>query len=328
VPISRSRIVAFAISFPILIATAVGQHNPTVASGSKITGLQPISCASEPASLNKAAAELPNVATHGFSESNMLMAQTSVPQLAPHGVTPDCTTPPAPTNPEFLVTYNSFIPQDHIPGSVPTTCSVTTPYNYLGDRQGDPVSGGSPYSYRTEQEIYLLPNSSTTQYPYSDTGYTNQFFSPSPVNGQYITSVDYDGIAGDCYKWTGQAKSAYGANGNYANITNTVGASSVTTNFAGQDTNPLQIPSFGAIRWNVSITVNKTTGWSSHAYVTGAVSCYPSHKVTVNNNIVAYFNAPINPGFLYIENCLVSNGPSTPLQGLATSSGGASVPDL
>jgi hypothetical protein len=151
---------------------------------------------------------------------------------------------------------------------------------------------------------------------------------PKRRNASSITSSDYDGIPNDCYKWTGQDQAQFGQNGNTATITTTAGVNATTVNYTGQSTNPLQSPSVGAIRWNVSVTVNKTTGWSTHVFVSGAVSCYPSHQIVVNNVPVASFAAPIDPGITYITNCLVFNGPSTPLSGAATTTNGASVPDL
>lgn len=312
----------------VFTTIAFCQDNTARASGAESLGLPPISCALGTDSFSNAiessSKPIPALAM------KPLLAELSSQQPPAKTVTPECAPPPPPTNPAVTVSYQASIPQDHISGPAPTACSPSIGYLYLGDKLSDPMKAGFS-SYRAAQLTYLYPNSGTSQNPYSssgngDTGYTTQFYLPSPVNGKYITDSDYDGVTNDCYKWTGDGHAIFGQNGNYANLTTSPGSHNIVTNFSGQASNPLQKPSVGGIRWNVSVTVNKTTGNSTHAFVSGSVSCYPSHTVVVNGITAGYYNAPINPSNVYVVNCLAFNGPSTPLQGPGTASGGVSVP--
>jgi hypothetical protein len=237
--------------------------------------------------------------------------------------------PPPPTDPQFIVDYNAYIPQDHISGPAPTGCSLTTGYLYLGDRQGDPMTGGSPYSYRTEQYIMLYPNTGVSVDPSSDTGYTDQFSFGSPANGRYITDADYDGYILDRHLWNNEGKAVFGAEGNHASGSTTPTSRNINVNFNGQASNPLEQTPAGIlqpyIKWNLSTTVNNTEGaYTGQVFVSGGVTCYPSHHITVNGTVVAFYTAPQNPSLLTLTYCL-TGGPSYPLTGPSTLPGGTPI---
>lgn len=164
---------------------------------------------------------------------------------------------------------------------------------------------------------------------FTDTGVTWQFSKGSPVNGSYISTPDYDGIPNDCHLYNNLAQAIFGTEGNYAYGSFTTTESNMGVNFTGQASNPLEQTPLGIsqpyIGWNVSTTVNNTAGgYTGQVFVSGAVTCYPSHQIVVNNTVVAYYIAPQNPSLKTLTNCL-TGGPSYPLIGPATLPGGTPV---
>jgi hypothetical protein len=99
----------------------------------------------------------------------------------------------------------------------------------------------------------------------------------------------------------------------------------MSVNFTGQAHNPLE-SELTHIQWNVSITVNRTGGaYTGQVFVSGGVTCYPSHQIIVNDTVVAYFTAMQNPTIAYLTGCLLSQGPAFPLIGPAIQPGGTPV---
>ncbi len=230
-----------------------------------------------------------------------------------------------PTNPAVSVFYEAYIPQDHIYGPFPNSCSLTQGFLYLGDRQGDPVTLGSPYSYRVQQGIIVYPDSGVSEGASSSVGYTEQFSVGSPHNGAYITSSDYDGVANDCKLWNGAGHAQFGEGSNTSSWAAIPSSSNIVVKLIGRISNPLE-SSKSAIQWNVSTTINNTGGKSTATvFVSGGVTCYPSHQILVNDTNVAFFAAPQNPTLAYITGCLVLLGPATSLMGPATQAGGTSI---
>ena len=239
-------------------------------------------------------------------------------------------TPASPiTNPYFSVEYEAYIPVDHISG--PTSCTAGGPaFIYLGDRQQDPVKGGSPYSHRVGMVTTVYPKSGTeANYSY-DTGYTWQFSVGSPVNKNYITSPDYDGKTNDCKLYNNQGHLILNvtpsATANH-NVIFYTGTQSADVNFNGQAQNPLE-PAVAHIAWNVTTTIFSVAadGYSGRAKVSGNVTCYPAHKVTVTNLVIAVGpNVPLQPSTAYLFNCLSVQGATYPLTGAGVSASGTVV---
>jgi len=97
-------------------------------------------------------------------------------------------------------------------------------------------------------------------------------------------------------------------------------ASSDTIIFQGRISNPLE-SSAAAIKWSVTTIISNVTsdGYWANVKASGMTSCYPSHVVSVNNNVVAYSNASPQATTTTIFNCLVIQPPTYPL----TVNGGA-----
>lgn len=214
---------------------------------------------------------------------------------------PQCTSPPAADT--FDVLYTTFIPQDHVSG--PAACETGGPAEiYQGDLLNQPSLYGGYQGGRVQQPITVYTSTSSYSASPVEVGETFQYAYPSPVVGGYLSSADRDTNLNDCYLLNDAAlatpTSTYDQSAPSAN--------QVTMNLAGSAHDPLE-PSAGTsgITWQFNVTVNNNPSNGLGAVtVNGDVTCYPSHKVAVNNTIIASYNGVQNPSAATIGLCLVS----------------------
>ena len=229
---------------------------------------------------------------------------------------PACSTPPPPTRDQYAsVEYDAFIPQNHIGG--PSTC-LYIPANesvqklYLGDR--DLVTEGDTQRILQNDNFNLQasPSYENTNGYDPFTGYTWNFGQGSPYQGgdKEISTVsgDYDGIPNDCHLYNATAQQS--TDGIYHDWT-TSAPNTAQVRYYGSISNPLE-PAIDSIQWDVTVNISESDPANKLANVNGNVTCYPSHEVLVNNQIVAHYDAPQNPAITTVFTCLTES-PTTPL---------------
>jgi hypothetical protein len=199
--------------------------------------------------------------------------------------------PIQPPPPAFAVTYQAYIPVDHVTG--PDVCN----YNvnlvnllYKGDANG---------GYRAAEGVTLVPDVGISLSPSGSTGQTRNYGFGSPANGQTLSQLDEDGAQYDCYLWNnaGQAPVEWSPTVSYPQAHQAVAA------LSGTAQNPLVVQ-FGGIQWNMSVKVDTSQG-SPVATIVYQNTCYPAHQVSVNGQVV-YSYVPNDDTTAYIVACLAA----------------------
>ena len=93
--------------------------------------------------------------------------------------------------PNFTVGYNSYIPVDNVQG--PSSCTyimIPKQLIYMGD--------GNRGTYRTAEQIQVIPDSHTSLNFFQNTGQTRNYGAFSPQNGSTLSYLDEDGVPNDC----------------------------------------------------------------------------------------------------------------------------------
>ena len=241
--------------------------------------------------------------------------------LSDHSSYPQSCPPPA--SDEYEVTYEAFIPQDHLaspvsscayagkPGSPSLPRVISVPYLYEGDTPVVPnlFSEG----FRIKQTYYVYPVAGYA-YNYSIVpGETFEFGYRSPYNGSYLSAADQDNKANDCYLFNDAAFT--NTNNTLAGVT--FGAESLSEAISGRINNPLESNTAYGIGWDLTISVKQTSSSTAQVGVSGSITCYPSHEVFVNGAPVAYYPAPQNPTSGFLLACL-GGGLTYPISGSQT----------
>jgi|GEM_PF-4635177 len=193
----------------------------------------------------------------------------------------------------FSVAYSSYIPVDHVYSASPC------------DFQGAPVfllymGDANRGTYRTTEAISITPDSQAASGFFPGTGQTRNYGLLSPANGSTLSSQDEDGVQYDCYLWNDAATaSPSGFTHDESFPYSTQGQS----HFAGSASNPLELVN-APIDWDMRTVIDDSNQQSPTAYVNYNHTCYPSHQIKVNNQIVYLYTPPRNDT-TYIFGCLV-----------------------
>jgi len=158
-------------------------------------------------------------------------------------------------------------------------------------------------TYRATEDITIDPDIQQSSGFFPGTGQTRNYGAYSPKNGSTLSSLDEDGIANDCYLWnaSGQAPTtgiAYDVSYPYPH--------QGQVHFDGSASNPLE-SSWAAIQWDMRTVVDATNPSAPTAIVNYNHTCYPSHQIKVNGQVVYLYTPPSND-LAYITACLVLNG--------------------
>ena len=115
-------------------------------------------------------------------------------------------------------------------------------------------------------------------------------------NGSTLSNLDEDGVSNDCYLWnaSGQATPNFTEDVQYSTNQGQV-------HFAGSACNPLE--TCAPIVWDMRTVLNTPNPQQPTAYVNYNHTCYPSHQVKVNGQIIYLYTPPRNDG-TYIFTCL------------------------
>jgi hypothetical protein len=221
---------------------------------------------------------------------------------------------------EFTIEYRAYIPYDNVQGNPSAYCATVhlqTYAVYAGDQRHD----SDTTTYRTSIYSIMEPGIGTAYDQVPDTGITYQFSPPSPVNGSYLTTADFDSKPGTCYKYNAEAQAKFGSEGSETITPAVVNSTTSSFTYNGKIENPLGTPLL-YIGWNVKTTIEKESGYGN-VKVSGDVTCFPAHYIMVDGINVASYTPTTNTK-TYIAGCLL--GPdSTPLSGPATSSNGYNI---
>lgn len=198
------------------------------------------------------------------------------------------------TSRDFVVRYSSYINADHVDG--PTACQYVVgaiPLIYEG--------GMARPTFRTMESIQLTPALRLATSFEADTGVTRNYDGiNSPVNGTTLSSADLDGTEKDCFKFNEEAKADPSG---FRYETSFPFTNQGQVRFWGTSANPLETQ-IGGIRWDIRVVVNTQTTGSATAYVNYNHSCFPAHRVVVNDAQV-YSYIPPRQDIVYVANCLL-----------------------
>jgi len=195
-------------------------------------------------------------------------------------------------NPTFNVAYSAYIPVDHIQG--PSSCDysgIPITMIYMGDANRG--------TYRTTESIQITPDLQQSSGFFQDTGQSRNYGANSPRNGSTLSSLDEDGIPNDCFLWNaaGKATPAFSHDESYPY------AHQGQVHYSGSSANPLESQS-ATITWDMRIVLDTTNSQSPTAYVNYNHTCYPSHQIKVNGNLVYLYTPPRND-IDYLTGCLL-----------------------
>lgn len=208
----------------------------------------------------------------------------------------------------FTVQYSSYIPVDHVSG--PTSCPFVidpftgTPYIPL-IYKGDANRG----TYRTAEQITVVPYSQQSYGFYPSTGQTRNYDAiHSPVNGSTLSQADEDGIQYDCNLWNDAGQASSSGFTQDESYQSNPGSDQAQVHFTGAAGNPLELIS-PPITWDMRTVIDvKNSQKSATAYVNYNHTCYPSHQIKVNDQLV-YSYTPGRNDILYIALCLTQINP-------------------
>jgi hypothetical protein len=218
------------------------------------------------------------------------------------GTTPgtegDVDTQPVPVSGTFLVEYSSYIPVDHVTG--PSTCSFQSNYRYL-IYMGDANRG----TYRTRQYMQIVPDGQTSSGYQPGVGHTRNYGYASPANGSTLSAADEDGVANDCYVWN---KDGVATNPSFTETVSFPQAHQGQVHYTGSASNPFEAQ-WVAISWDETTLINNANPQSPTASIPSYnFTCYPSHQIKVNGQVVYLYTPPYN-NTLYIGTCLAGVNP-------------------
>ena len=191
----------------------------------------------------------------------------------------------------FAIAYSSYIPADHVTG--PSSCNFAgTEFQliYMGDANRN--------TYRTTESIQVTPDTQLSSGFFQGTGQTRNYGYGSPSNGSTLSSADEDGIPNDCYLWNNAAT----ATPAFSQFVNFPYAHQGQVEFSGASSNPLE-STYAPITWDMRTVVDTTNPQSPTAYVNYNHTCYPSHQIKVNNQVIYLYTPPRND-LVYITGCL------------------------
>lgn len=204
----------------------------------------------------------------------------------------------------FSVLYQAYIPNEWIYGASDSLGCVDPRRIYQGDNRGPSVNLGS---YRAFQQITLgvggltLPSQPGTE----DTGFSHRFAADSlDAQGVHLSQAALqDTVTGDCHYLEAIGKAPTSS---MTYPTPSYSGGTASTNFIGGAGNPLEHSP--DINWNAHIDIAE--GTPTTLYVSGTVNhdCYPSHEISVGQNEVYSFQAPLDASVTSIGFCLAGVG--------------------
>ena len=200
----------------------------------------------------------------------------------------------------FSVLYQAYIPNEWVYGASDGIDCANPTRIYQGDNRGPSVNLGS---YRAFQQITLgvggltLPSQPGTE----DTGFSHRFAADS-LDGQGVhlsQAALQDPVTGDCHYLEAVGKASTSS---MTYPTPSYNGGTASTNFVGAAGNPLE-PS-PSIDWNANINVTESTPTTLSVSGTITHDCYPSHEISVGQNEVYSFAAPLDASVTTIGLCL------------------------
>lgn len=193
----------------------------------------------------------------------------------------------------FRVEYSSYIPVDNVIGA--NSCSYfNTPINliYMGDALRS--------SFRTRQYLKIAPDTQGSSGYQPQTGESRNYGYGSPANNSTLSTADEDGVPLDCYLWN---NSAFASTQNFSYDVSFPYSHQGQVHDTGSASNPLE-SSLATITWDMRTVIDTTNPQSPTAYVSYNHTCYPSHQIKVNGQVVYLYTPPQND-FNYLTNCLL-----------------------
>jgi hypothetical protein len=194
------------------------------------------------------------------------------------------------------VSYNAYIPWDHISG--PTPCYTGASVIYKGDPNAI-IPGDYPIQ---SARVYNVVNfrSGVILQAINDVGQTRNYGYGSPLNGSTLSAGDEDGIARDCWLWN---DSGYASTDDFHQDVSFPYPTQGQAHNYGTASNPLE-SSLAKIAWDMRTVID----YSNLDNVTGIVNynhtCFPAHIIKVNDHTIYSWTPPRNDTD-YITGCLL-----------------------